>query len=1317
MGPAHDKGPSGYDTRNNKEVHVSQWFCEALAKQFIAPLIEQAMYLPNGDYRIFTPGEEMVSIFDKMYIDGKEAVGFYPTGETPGLPCSKIVLFSNLLGKQDCIITGYKFLPMQQGEKLKIVLEYATVMDTENPGSSGVKCRGLGKKYIISIDDTIDYLGHQAPYRGVDVDLQELYLNSGIHVTSEGMKGNYALMQGFAGAHGNAHEWGPYLCIDKYLMDGSDNPYYVEGDPRMVSDMTDTSSYFYQWVRDNTRNIRMRKTLSRKVWNYILAANKKALDNNGKLPGVEVIETDYAVSWDSKTEDNVEVEDVDAVTIEYDVQLIVCDCWVQVEVAPPIACLGHQGMTAEQGANLAVMLNAFQTIWNQGAKRRKGVEDAVASAETHAEIEANQAPGGIFRFDPTNSAHQKLMRHLMYNVSESGIHSLRPVKEVYMLWAHIFGGAGTDTTEFWKELVDNDGVMALDVVNGKVTTEGPYNFDYFKPELGLVEHICNCILEGHKGKGFTIVTCSQQEGSSEVVTFVDPTVFLQLGAFEKRLMAANPITHAPAKMVTGAATGIVNDIHAEVLKWTTIEFWLRTGTEGILHATNSKLRGSMMAWLGVNTNQPSMTRAKGVLSRMACLEDTDIAGKICTGIGPQYENHKVRDEKGNVIGTLPVAIIHPDCMLAEGLEHGDVIALGRTPVVSLAFCVVKFSRTYGRVGYIHVSFITWAFGNNGDTDGDPCNRKRVGGINQKGKKKGQWGGMSYATAIRLNKHPLGMGGYTVVSGEDPSGHDCADFVNFKSVWTKKVLNNALIPASILAWAEAKQLSIKDMEPLVNLMLPATLLHSARKVSQHYRANVGTAYGWCSAYSAHLKEKHSFLEAVVERAMSDFHHYKVGEKVVPTLPSVAEVMDILLGGEIYDAVTPKYIEVEEIRFQSSTPGYAWLSNMFLTPIEYQGLIYTSVEAAYHAQKDPSQKDRFIILSAFEARKLGNDANSIPLRGDWDKVKDSIMAELLSIKFSDPELKAKLDATGTAELVHTSYDTYWGMDGTMGQNKLGELIMDIRGIEKTPEVDEAAVEAMHAKYPAVMELYSFKLDKARVGIPMDIVEMGQHIKVMLEASAFLWRAIYEGLGLSGYSDKAAVFFEAFSIALRKKGVVADCSIEHEDSRISTVSVGEPRPGINSMTVGEFISKYYDMSLPVANEVVAAFALYNGYRSVEQGRHIPNEENEKSVTKLEICAAIYNSCMSEWSDTSDEFLDHVILAGIFRRAGQGTTYVSIDEDTSEDTANQMIFTYAAEVWGDDLGIFYNPMLNEIVTKCVTMYNKLVTIAGIQPEDEYYM
>jgi hypothetical protein len=247
------------------------------------------------------------------------------------------------------------------------------------------------------------------------------------------------------------------------------------------------------------------------------------------------------------------------------------------------------------------------------------------------------------------------------------------------------------------------------------------------------------------------------------------------------------------------------------------------------------------------------------------------------------------------------------------------------------------------------------------------------------------------------------------------------------------------------------------------------------------------------------------------------------------------------------------------------------------------------------------------------------------------------------------------------------------------------------------------------------------------------MGQHVKVMLEASAWLWRGIYEGLGLSGYSPSAHAFFESFKIALQNKGKVADCSIKDDKGKVilivpaypaksATDDTGTTAPS-STKNIALFLSEHYHMSIDAANEIYAACLLYNGYRAIEKGQHIQGTDS-KVPTTYQVYNDLYLATMVQWDDTEDnEFVQHSILAGVFRRAGQGTTGVSIDDELSSSTASEMIYRCAQKAWIGKLArpanldldvahnpkIFFNEILNDIAVKSVELYTELVEISQI--------
>jgi ribA/ribD-fused uncharacterized protein len=77
-------------------------------------------------------------------------------------------------------------------------------------------------------------------------------------------------------------------------------------------------------------------------------------------------------------------------------------------------------------------------------------------------------------------------------------------------------------------------------------------------------------------------------------------------------------------------------------------------------------------------------------------------------------------------------------------------------------------------------------------------------------------------------------------------------------------------------------------------------------------------------------------------------------------------------------------------------------------------------------------------------MGRD-RKLPLRADWEQVKDAIMLKAVQHKFeTHAELRTLLLATSTEELVENAPgDYYWGCgaDGS-GQNKLGKTLMQVR-----------------------------------------------------------------------------------------------------------------------------------------------------------------------------------------------------------------------------------------------------------------------------------
>lgn len=125
-------------------------------------------------------------------------------------------------------------------------------------------------------------------------------------------------------------------------------------------------------------------------------------------------------------------------------------------------------------------------------------------------------------------------------------------------------------------------------------------------------------------------------------------------------------------------------------------------------------------------------------------------------------------------------------------------------------------------------------------------------------------------------------------------------------------------------------------------------------------------------------------------------------------------------------------------------YAFLSNFYEHPISDGSLTFPTNEHYFQAMKTLDLTERAAIAQADTPGRAKRMGRSVKLRSDWEEVKLSIMEIALRQKFADPELAAKLKATGNEELVEGNWwnDTYWGVCNGVGENHLGKLLMKIR-----------------------------------------------------------------------------------------------------------------------------------------------------------------------------------------------------------------------------------------------------------------------------------
>ena len=161
--------------------------------------------------------------------------------------------------------------------------------------------------------------------------------------------------------------------------------------------------------------------------------------------------------------------------------------------------------------------------------------------------------------------------------------------------------------------------------------------------------------------------------------------------------------------------------------------------------------------------------------------------------------------------------------------------------------------------------------------------------------------------------------------------------------------------------------------------------------------------------------------------------------------------------------PSEEEQENLYYFSRSKENKWLSTFNKAePFKYNGMEYSTVEHAFHAQKvaddDPKVEEyRFAlstnisdVLTPNAAKKFGGNTsfkeNDFTLRNDWDDVKLKIMEEITREYYlSNTDLIDKLIETDNKLLVHKGFgiDAFWGVNkNDEGKNNHGNILMKLR-----------------------------------------------------------------------------------------------------------------------------------------------------------------------------------------------------------------------------------------------------------------------------------
>jgi len=137
-------------------------------------------------------------------------------------------------------------------------------------------------------------------------------------------------------------------------------------------------------------------------------------------------------------------------------------------------------------------------------------------------------------------------------------------------------------------------------------------------------------------------------------------------------------------------------------------------------------------------------------------------------------------------------------------------------------------------------------------------------------------------------------------------------------------------------------------------------------------------------------------------------------------------------------------------------YGCFSNFSAHGFMLNDLYWATSEHYFQAQKfvgTPYSEKVRQTKTPKDAANRGRD-RSLPLRPDWEQVKDDVMHKAVLQKFTThADIREILLATGDKVLVENSpIDYYWGCgkDGN-GKNKLGQILMAVRETLRSETVE--------------------------------------------------------------------------------------------------------------------------------------------------------------------------------------------------------------------------------------------------------------------------
>jgi len=136
----------------------------------------------------------------------------------------------------------------------------------------------------------------------------------------------------------------------------------------------------------------------------------------------------------------------------------------------------------------------------------------------------------------------------------------------------------------------------------------------------------------------------------------------------------------------------------------------------------------------------------------------------------------------------------------------------------------------------------------------------------------------------------------------------------------------------------------------------------------------------------------------------------------------------------------------MQINSFVGEYEFLSNFYRSPFFMEGHVFPTVEHYFQACKTLDASEFKHVVNQRTPGQAKRAGQKVKLRDDWEAIKVRIMFQAVLAKFNqNGDLRKRLIAIRGKLVEGNSWgDTYWGVCGGQGQNKLGIILSDVRSI---------------------------------------------------------------------------------------------------------------------------------------------------------------------------------------------------------------------------------------------------------------------------------